>query len=65
MAELTVRTQPYEDWGAEEKRTEKGKGRIAKEWIWSWSSYLPGRTNKFYEITKEPVSYDLWPRPWP
>jgi len=32
MAELTAQTHShFEDWGAEEKGMEKGKGRLAKD----------------------------------
>jgi len=57
-------SQQFGDWGAEEKGTEKWKGRLAKEWVWPRFSYLPGRRTNFYEITKVPISRDLWPWTW-
>jgi len=39
----STNTQPIGNRGAEEKRTEKGKRRLAKEWVRSWSSHVPGR----------------------
>jgi len=39
----SANSQPFGSWSAEEKGTEKVKGRLTKEWVWSLSSHLSGR----------------------
>ena len=52
-------SQPYADWDAEENRTDKGKGMLGKDRVWSGFSHLPGRRSDFRDIIKVPVSRDL------
>jgi len=32
-------SQPFGDWKAEENGTDKRKGRLRKDWVWSWCSH--------------------------
>jgi len=50
---------PFGDWGAEEKGTEKGKGRLVKERVGSRSSHLLGRRSICGNVYRRTDNFSL------